>query len=116
MSRPPQIDLAMLLEQQNPQIDLRIQAYETTTRNFLKAVTSFKNKAIALIIERRNAQATEIKRATEKIQVVEAETNQCKLKELEMLAGMYLWFVVMRHTQFSPRFSCGKGTRRTKGS
>jgi kinetochore protein Spc25 len=87
MSRPPQIDLAMLLQQANPQIDLRISTYDLTTRNFIKAVVHFKSKAIALIAERRDAQAAEIKRAVEKSQLVEAETSECKSKEIELLAS-----------------------------
>ena len=85
--RVPQIDLASLLTEQNPQIDLRLQSYEASTRNFLKAVSIYKNHAISVITERRNHQNAERKKATGKIQSMEAEVNLCKVKEIELLAG-----------------------------
>lgn len=87
--RLPQIDLSALLSEQNPHIDLRLEAYETSTRNFLKAVAAYKNRAITVITDRRNAQIAERKRVSEKIQSVEAETDQCKLKEIKLLAGVF---------------------------
>lgn len=87
--RVPQIDLATLLSQNNPSIDLRVHAYEDSTRNFLKALTSYKNRAITTISERRKHQAAEKKRVLEKIQSVEKETNQCKLKEIDLVARMF---------------------------
>jgi|ERR1700722_18383741 len=85
--RVPQIDLTSLLTEQNPQIDLRLQSYETSTRNFLKALLIYKNHAISVITERRNNQNAERKRITAKIQSVETEINLCKVKEIELLAG-----------------------------
>ncbi|KAF7428036.1 kinetochore-associated Ndc80 complex subunit spc25 [Pleurotus ostreatus] len=86
--RTPQIDLAAILAQQNPHIDLNLQPYETSTRNFLHAVSSYKNRAIAIISERRNHQLAEKKRLAEKIQSVQAETNQCRVKEISLLADL----------------------------
>ena len=86
--RIPQIDLQSLLEQQNPHIDLRLEAYDASTREFLKAVSNYKTRAIAAISERRAQQAAEKKKVLEKSQAVEAETNQCKLRELELVAGI----------------------------
>jgi kinetochore protein Spc25, fungi type len=86
--RPPQIDLASILAQQNPQIDLRLNAYDKSARHFLKSVTNFKNRAIAVINDRRNAQAAEMKRVTEKTQSVESDIKACKVKEIEVLKGM----------------------------
>jgi hypothetical protein len=86
--RTPQIDLAAILTQQNPQIDLRLNAYEKSTRHFLKSVTSFKNRAITIINDRRNTQAAEMKRVMEKTQSVEGDTKACKIKEIEVLKGM----------------------------
>ena len=91
--RPPQIDLAVVLTQQSPQIDLRLGAYDAATRHFLKSVTNFKNRAISVISDRRNTQAGEIKRVSEKIGSVESETNACKLREIELLKGMRNLFV-----------------------
>lgn len=85
--RAPQIDLASVLAAQTPQIDLRLQTFESSTRNFLKAVSKYKNRAIVVITDRRNAQAAERKRVAEKTQAVEAETNECKVREIELLAG-----------------------------
>jgi kinetochore protein Spc25, fungi type len=85
--RTPQIDLATILQQQNPQIDLGIPVYDVLTRNFIKSLVNFKNRALVHIAERRNAQALEIKRAAEKAQALEAETNLSKAQELELLAS-----------------------------
>jgi kinetochore protein Spc25 len=85
--RPPQIDLAAVLSQPNPQIDLRIGAYDASTRHFLKSVTNFKNRAISVISDRRNTQAGEIKRVAEKISSVQSETNACKVREIDLLKG-----------------------------
>ncbi|KAH7884035.1 chromosome segregation protein Spc25-domain-containing protein [Phlebopus sp. FC_14] len=84
--RHTHIDLTSILSEPNPQIDLRLPAYEISTGNFLKAVTSYTNRAIAEITKHRNAQDTDKRRLAERIQAVEAETNQCKLKEIELLA------------------------------
>jgi kinetochore protein Spc25 len=89
--RLPQIDLASLVLEQNPQIDLRIPAYEASTRNFLKAVSNYKNRAIATISDRRATQAAEKKKILEKTQAVELETNQCKVKEISLVAGNFLF-------------------------
>ncbi|GLB36688.1 putative chromosome segregation protein Spc25 [Lyophyllum shimeji] len=86
--RLPQIDLAATLAAPNPQIDLRLAVYEESTRSFLKAVSNYKNRAIASISERRTAQAAEKKRVLEKTQAVEAETNQCKLREIDLVADL----------------------------
>jgi kinetochore protein Spc25, fungi type len=85
--RAPQIDLATLLAQDNPSIDLKVQNYETSTRNFLKAVTDYKNRAITTISERRTTQETEKKRIAEKTRNVEFETEACKVKEIQLMAG-----------------------------
>ncbi|KAF9041297.1 chromosome segregation protein Spc25-domain-containing protein [Panaeolus papilionaceus] len=86
--RIPQIDLEAILQQQNPTIDLRLQPYENSTRNFLKAVTSYKNRAIATISERRKHQTMEKKKILEKRQNVEAETTECRLREIDLVAQL----------------------------
>ncbi|KDR72538.1 hypothetical protein GALMADRAFT_252669 [Galerina marginata CBS 339.88] len=86
--RLPQIDLAAILSQQHPSIDLRVQTYDNSTRNFLKALTNYKNRAITTISERRKHQASEKKKVAERIHTVEIETNQCKLKEIDLVAQL----------------------------
>lgn len=85
--RLPQIDLVAVLAEPNAQVDLRLEAYESSTRNFLKAVANYKNRAVATISARRANQAGESKKFQEKTRAVEAETVQCKLKEIELVAG-----------------------------
>lgn len=103
--RVPQIDLSAILSTSNPQIDLRLPVYETSTRNFLKAVSNYKNRALTNISERRAAQAAEKKRILEKTQAIEAETNQCKLREIDLVAGAWLSSTILliprtsRHTE-----------------
>jgi hypothetical protein len=85
---PPHVDLSSFLTQQNPSIDLRVHDYENSTRNFLKALITYKNRAITNISERRKHQAMERKNLLERTQTVEMETNQLKLKEIELVAGL----------------------------
>ncbi|KAI0352428.1 hypothetical protein OH77DRAFT_785133 [Trametes cingulata] len=84
--RVPKLDLPAVLAQQNPQIDLRLDAYEASTRNFLAAVSNYTQRAVAEITHRKNAYAAEKKRLAERTQHIEAETNQCKLREIELIA------------------------------
>ena len=85
--RVPKLDLPAVLAQQNPQIDLRLEAYEASTRNFLKAVSNYTQRAVSEITNRKNYFASEKKKAAECTQAIEAETNQCKLREIELVAG-----------------------------
>lgn len=86
----PKFDLSALLAQQNPHIDLRLDSYEVSTRNFLKAVSTYTHTAQAEITARKHAHTHEKKRLAEKIQSHENETNVCKVKELELIAGALL--------------------------
>ena len=87
--RPPPFDLAAVLSQPHPTVDLKSKELEERTRTFLKNLTNFKEKAINAITERRKHQSTEKKKILEKTRAVEAETNQCKLKEIELVAREY---------------------------
>ncbi|OBZ74623.1 putative kinetochore protein SPC25 [Grifola frondosa] len=84
--RVPKLDLPTILAAQNPQIDLRLEAYEASTRNFLKAISNYTQRALTEITNRKNAHVVEKKRVQEKIQQIESETNQCKVKEIELIA------------------------------
>lgn len=107
--RLPQIDLTSVLADQNSQIDLRLEVYENSTRNFLKAVANYKNRAIATISDRRSNQAAEKKKILEKTQTVEAETNQCKITEIELVTGALCWLSSWGVTEPETRFGAGKG-------
>ena len=84
--RLPQIDLSAILAQENPSIDLRVHTFENSRRNFLSAVLKYKNRGITSISDKRKKQAMEKKRILEKTHDVEVETNQCKLKEIDLVA------------------------------
>ncbi|KAI0809138.1 chromosome segregation protein Spc25-domain-containing protein [Irpex lacteus] len=86
--RVPKFDLSALLSQQNPQIDLNIEYYEASTRNFLEAVANYTHKAQTEMTQRKNSHLHEKKRLLEKIQSHEQETNACKVKELELIAEL----------------------------
>ncbi|KAJ7931425.1 chromosome segregation protein Spc25-domain-containing protein [Mycena leptocephala] len=86
--RVPQIDLSAVLADQNPRIDLRVQSYETSTRNFLKAVANYKTRTIANIADKRATHAAEKKRTLERITNVDAETNQCKMMEIQLVSDL----------------------------
>lgn len=88
--RVPKFDLSALLAQQNPHLDLRLEAYETSTRNFLKAVSNYTHIAQAEITRRKNGHVHEKKRLADKILSHENETNACKVRELELIAGTLL--------------------------
>ncbi|KAI0631652.1 chromosome segregation protein Spc25-domain-containing protein [Trametes polyzona] len=83
--RVPKLDLQAILAQQNPQIDLHLEAYEASTRNFLAAVSNYTQRAVTEIQNRKDAYSAEKKRLADKAQSIEAETNQCKLKEIELI-------------------------------
>ncbi|KAI0960816.1 hypothetical protein AcW1_000081 [Taiwanofungus camphoratus] len=84
--RAPKVDLYAILASQNPQIDLRLEAYEVSTRNFLKAVSNYTQRALSEISIRKNAHVSEKKRISEKLQYIETETNHCKVKEIELIS------------------------------
>ncbi|KAF5355787.1 hypothetical protein D9756_004293 [Leucocoprinus leucothites] len=86
--RVSRVDLSQLLQDQHPNIDLRVTNYEESTRTFLKALVGFKNKAITSIAERRKYQTAEKKKYADKSQHVENEINQCKLKEIDLVADL----------------------------
>lgn len=88
--RVPKLDLPTILAQQHPNIDLRLDSYETSTRNFLKAVSGYTQRALAEITRRKNVHITEKTRIAERTQHIENETNNCKVKELELIASEWL--------------------------
>lgn len=67
---------------------MRLDAYETSTRNFLKAVSQYAQNAQAEITRRKTTHLSEKKRIAEKIQSYENETHVCKVKELELIADL----------------------------
>lgn len=86
--RAPKLDLASILTSQVPHIDLRTDAYEVSTRNFLTAVSAYTQRALTEIGNRKNAYVQEKKKIADKIQQIESETNNCKVREIELIAGM----------------------------
>jgi kinetochore protein Spc25, fungi type len=87
--RVPQIDLAAVLKDPNPHIDLKTNSYDNSTRNFLKALTTWKNRSMSTISDRRKAQATEKKKMVDKTHQVENEINNCKVREIDLVAGKH---------------------------
>ncbi|KAH9836719.1 chromosome segregation protein Spc25-domain-containing protein [Rhodofomes roseus] len=83
--RVPKLDLAAVLASQNPQIDLRLESYENSTQSFLRAVSNYTQRAITEITNRKNAHLSDRKKLSERIQQIEAETNQCKIREIELI-------------------------------
>ncbi|KAK0481354.1 chromosome segregation protein Spc25-domain-containing protein [Armillaria novae-zelandiae] len=86
--RIPQIDLGAVLQVDHPVIDLRLESYENETRNFLQNLAKFKDVVITQETEERAAFVAETKRLVEKTKEMEAETNQCKVREIELLADL----------------------------
>lgn len=86
-TRPGQLNLPAILTSQPPKIDLHLAAYEASTRNFSQAIADFNSRAITEINQRREAHTTELKKLAERVQSIEKETNQCKIKEIELIGG-----------------------------
>lgn len=112
----PQIDLAAILAAQNPQVDLRLDEYERSTRSFMNLVANYTKKTTASVVEKTNAYNAEKTRLAEKIQNTKTEINQCKEAEIELVEGTFppsgSSFVVILNVGFP---SLGAGTRRAKG-
>jgi kinetochore protein Spc25 len=83
----PHINLAAILATQNPQIDLRLDEYERSTRSFMNLVANYTKKTTTSVIEKTNAYNNEKSRLAEKIQTTKAEINQCKESEIELVEG-----------------------------
>ena len=96
--RVPRLDLQAVLAQQNPQLDFRLEAYEASTRNFLTAVTTYTQRAVGEITSRKSAFHAQKKRYVEKAQQIAAETNQCKLKEIELISGTSACVARLHHS------------------
>ncbi|KAJ7494643.1 hypothetical protein B0H11DRAFT_911011 [Mycena galericulata] len=86
--RVPQIDLSAILAEQKPQIDLRIESYQTSTRNFLKAVANYKTRTTTTLADRRAAHVGEKKRTLEGIGNTEAEMRECKKREIQLVSDL----------------------------
>ena len=91
VANPRPIDLSAILESQNPIIDLGIKDFEQSSRRFLKAVAAYSSRALDEISQRRSRHAAELKRIAEKKQQVDAEITACKLKEIELMEGEWLF-------------------------
>jgi len=81
------IDLAAILAAQNPQIDLRLDEYERSTRSFMNLVANYTKKTTTSVAEKTDAYNTEKTRLTEKTQNAKTEINQCKEAEIELVEG-----------------------------
>ncbi|KAH6917679.1 chromosome segregation protein Spc25-domain-containing protein [Coprinopsis sp. MPI-PUGE-AT-0042] len=86
--RVPQIDLAAVLKDPNPHIDLKTNSFDNSTRNFLKALTTWKNRSMSTISDRRKGQATEKKKLVDRTHQLENEINNCKVREIDLVAEL----------------------------
>lgn len=94
--RVPRIDLASVISADTPFIDLKLPPYEAATRKFLNAVTTYKNQVINEETDARTVYASEKKRLSERAHAVEAETNQCKVRELELAKGVLYKYILLK--------------------
>ncbi|KAF9648531.1 hypothetical protein BDM02DRAFT_2240921 [Thelephora ganbajun] len=81
----PRIDLAAILAAQNPQIDLRLDEYERSTRSFMNLVANYTKKTTTGVSGKTDAYNAEKVRLGEKTQTTKAEINQCKEAEIELV-------------------------------
>jgi hypothetical protein len=86
-------DLDSILSSSKPAIDLHLPAYEASVANFSRAIANFTARSAAEITQRRDAHDKELKRLDVRAQDMEKETENCKLKEIELIARcVILWF------------------------
>jgi kinetochore protein Spc25 len=113
----PQIDLAAIpaVTSTNPEIDFRFQAFETSTRNFLTAVANDKTRTIATIADKRAINVADKKQTPEGVTNVEAETNECKMQEIQLVAGTAAPIGRRRVYSVFVCFRPAKGGGRTEG-
>jgi len=86
--RFPRIDLESLLKSNKdttPVIDLKLESYERATKGFLKAVETYKHRSLAGLSERQRKQKEENKRLKDKTREMQNETNQYRLKEIDLM-------------------------------
>ncbi|KAG6855706.1 hypothetical protein H0H87_011831 [Tephrocybe sp. NHM501043] len=88
MLRLPQVSLPTILATPAPSIDLRLTSYYVSTSNFLKAVSSYKHRALTSLTALSSKHAAESKRLSEKAHALETETNQCKVREIELVGAL----------------------------
>jgi hypothetical protein len=91
-SNEHEYNLDAILGSSEPVIDLHLPAYESSVTNFSRAIANFTARSAAEITQRRDAHDKELKRLAGRAQDIEKETEQCKLKEIELIARY-----VMRH-------------------
>lgn len=114
--RAPKLDLTTVLTSQNPHIDLRLEPYEVSTRNFLRAVSNYTQRAITEISNRKTVHVSSRKKFLERLQQIEAETNQCKMKEIELIKGAAPRFSlhVLLNIELFARFKSSVENRRKR--
>lgn len=88
----PQINLRALLAEPNPSIDLKLPSVENSMESFRNALKHHKNRTIAQITERRAVQAQEKKKLEDKTLAVRAETEQCKIDEIDLLESALIFY------------------------
>ena len=89
-------DLDAILKSSQPVIDLHLSAYETSVANFSRAIANFTARSVTEISQRRDAHDKELKRLAARAQDIEKETEQCKIKEIDLIARC-----VIRHCAIS---------------
>jgi len=83
----PRIDLTAALAAQHPQIDLRLDEYERSTRSFMNVVANYTKKTTTSVVEKTDAYNADKARLAEKLQNTKTEINQCKEAEIELVEG-----------------------------
>jgi kinetochore protein Spc25 len=88
-------DLDSILRSSKPVIDLHLPAYEASVTNFSRAIANFTARSVTEITQRRDAHDKELKRLDGRAQDMEKETENCKLKEIELIARCVMRPLVM---------------------
>jgi hypothetical protein len=108
-------DLDSILSSSKPAIDLHLPAYEASVTNFSRAIANFTARSVAEITQRRDAHDKALKRLDVRAQDIEKETENCKLKEIELIARcVILSFVTFRMLSYPTEQSSNTNARRQK--
>ncbi|TFK47908.1 hypothetical protein OE88DRAFT_1810626 [Heliocybe sulcata] len=79
------LNLAAVLSAQNPCLNVAVESYDISTRNFLQAVSTYGDRAVKEITNRKNVYISEKKRIADRTKQIDVEINDCKNREIELL-------------------------------
>jgi hypothetical protein len=84
---PFKFDLASLLKQDYPTIDLDIDAYDRRMHKFEADINTFAEKAMRGISNQRDAHLVDVRKLADRAVALQEQTRVAQVKEIELAAG-----------------------------